>query len=174
MAWRIEPLSAAHRDRLLRFEERNREYFAHFIPDRGDAFFEEFDQRMQALLDAQSAGTDLLHVIVTHAPETPEPAREPTACAEEIIGRINLIDVDAGQATLGYRVAESVSGRGVATWAVAKICELAVRSYGLRVITADVSHENPASRRVLESNGFQEAGATSWEGGSGVRMRRCL
>ncbi|GAA3072928.1 MULTISPECIES: GNAT family protein [Actinomycetes] len=162
MAWSIELLAAAHRDRLLSFEERNREYFARSIPDRGDEFFTQFDHRLQVLLEAQDAGTDLFHVIL--GPEGGQP----------IIGRINLTDVDAGGASLGYRVAEAAAGRGVATWAVGRICEVAAGSYGLRTLTAEVSHENLASRRVLERNGFHVQGPATWDGGTGVRMRRFL
>ncbi|MGQ7786082.1 GNAT family N-acetyltransferase [Nesterenkonia sp. K-15-9-6] len=162
MAWSIELLAAAHRDRLLSFEERNREYFAQSIPDRGDDFFAQFDHRLQVLLEAQDAGIDLFHVIL--GPEGGQP----------IIGRINLTDVDAGGASLGYRVAEAAAGRGVATWAVGRICELAVGSYGLCTLTAEVSHGNVASRRVLERNGFRVQGSASWDGGTGVRLLRSL
>lgn len=140
----LERLRADHLDALLAFERTNRAYFARSIPDRGDAFFAEFPARLQALLDEQDAGVCHFHVVLDED--------------GELIGRMNLMDAEGGTAELGYRVAESASGRGVATAAVREVCRLSTTAYGLTGITARVTLDNVASRTVLERNGFTVTG----------------
>lgn len=53
-----------------------------------------------------------------------------------VVGRVNLVDVADGEAELGYRVAESAAGRGLATSAVRQVCGLAGGAYGLRALRA--------------------------------------
>ena len=136
----LQLVRADHAAAVLAFERENRGYFAASIPDRGDAFFAEFDALFARLLASQAAGTDFLHVLV--------------ADAGDVVGRVNLTAVAAGAAELGYRIARKAAGRGVATAAVREVCELAAAKYGLTKLRARVTRDNPASRRVLERNGF--------------------
>jgi [ribosomal protein S5]-alanine N-acetyltransferase len=53
-----------------------------------------------------------------------------------VLGRFNLYRLQDGTAELGYRVAERVAGRGVATAAVRELCRLAVSRHGLRELRA--------------------------------------
>lgn len=64
---------------------------------------------------------------------------------------------DAGAVEIGYGVAPSEMGRGVATQAVAALL-LRAGEQGLRTILAETSGDNPASQRVLERNGFIRTG----------------
>ena len=41
----LQPLHAGHAPAVLAFELANRGYFAAFISDRGDDFFEQFTER---------------------------------------------------------------------------------------------------------------------------------
>ncbi|OEV20259.1 GCN5 family acetyltransferase, partial [Streptomyces nanshensis] len=66
-----------------------------------------------------------------------------------VLGRFNLYDLEDGAAELGYRVAQHVAGRGVATATVQELCRLAATRYGLRTLRAGTSGANVASRRVL-------------------------
>ena len=141
---RLELVRADHAEALLAFERENREYFAASIPDRGDDYFTEFAARHAQLLQSQAAGTDYFHVLV--------------ADTGEIVGRVNLVEVKDASAELGYRIAEAVAGRGVATAAVAEIRKLAATAYGLTSLRAKVTLDNPASHRVLERNGFVATG----------------
>jgi [ribosomal protein S5]-alanine N-acetyltransferase len=75
-----------------------------------------------------------------------------------VLGRFNLYRLYDGTATLGYRVAERVAGRGVATAAVAELCQLAVSQHGLRELRAATSGANVASQKVLTNAGFVPAG----------------
>ena len=55
---------------------------------------------------------------------------------------------------LGYRVAQPVAGRGVATATVQELCRLAAAEYGLRTLRAQTSYDNVASQKVLTKAGF--------------------
>ncbi|MBA0050154.1 N-acetyltransferase [Streptomyces sp. AJS327] len=133
-------LRADHAPAVLAFELANRAYFAAWVPDRGDAFFERFTDRYAALLAEQEAGACAFHVLV--------------AGDGSVLGRFNLVDVEEGAAHVGYRVARHVAGRGVASAAVRELCGLAVTRYGLRTLWAAAAHENVASGKVLTQAGF--------------------
>ncbi|MCT7353999.1 GNAT family N-acetyltransferase [Streptomyces sp. 15-116A] len=158
----LERLHAEHADALLAFERENRAYFARTVPDRGDAFFTPtgFAARLASLRAEQEAGVCHFHVVLD------EEGR--------LIGRINLIDVTNGSAELGYRVAESATGRGVATAAVAQMCRLAWTSYGLTSLTAVTTLDNPASMKVLTRSGFIRVRDTVVGGRPGVGYLRFL
>jgi [ribosomal protein S5]-alanine N-acetyltransferase len=140
----LQRLDAGHAPAVLAFEQANRAYFAASIPDRGDEFFDQFTERLSALLAEQEAGICAFYVLV----------------AEDgsVLGRFNLIDLEDGAAALGYRVAEHVTGRGVATATVREICRLAATRHGLRTLRAATSHQNAASQKVLTNAGFVPVG----------------
>jgi ribosomal-protein-alanine N-acetyltransferase len=140
----LQLLRLDHAPALLAFENENRAYFAASIPDRGDEFFAEFDKRHAQLLEWQAAKTDYFHLLVTEY--------------GEVMGRVNLTGVKDGSAELGYRIAQKATGRGLATAAVRKVRELAATRYGLTSLRARVRLDNPASRKVLEHNGFVAVG----------------
>lgn len=133
-----------HASAVLAFESANRGYFAASVPDRGDAYFDHFADRFGALLAEQAAGVCAFHVLV--------------AADGEVLGRFNLVDIEDGEAVLGYRVAEHATGRGVATAAVRSLSGLAVSRYGLRALRAAAALRNTASRRVLVKSGFTAVG----------------
>ncbi|HEY5001972.1 MAG TPA: GNAT family N-acetyltransferase [Ktedonobacteraceae bacterium] len=139
-----------HVPALLAFERENRAYFAASIPDRGDEFFAEFDTQFAQLLERQAAGTDYFHLLV--------------AVGGEVVGRVNLAEVAGGSAELGYRIAQKAAGQGLATAAVRKMRELAATEYGLSRLHARVRLDNPASRKVLEHNGFVAGGSLTLNG----------
>jgi ribosomal-protein-alanine N-acetyltransferase len=140
----LQRLHAGNAAAVLAFELANRAYFAAFISDRGDEFFDQFTERYNALLADQEAGVGAFYVLV----------------AEDgsVLGRFNLIFAGDGTAELGYRVAQHVAGRGVATATVRELCQLAAARHGLRTLRAAVSHENVASQKVLVKAGFVPVG----------------
>jgi ribosomal-protein-alanine N-acetyltransferase len=77
-----------------------------------------------------------------------------------VVGRFNLYDVEDRAAEVGYRVAENVARRGVATSALRELRRLAVEQYGLETLRAATTNENVASQRVLEKAGFVFVGPT--------------
>ena len=140
----LKRLCAGDAPAVLAFELANRAYFAAFISDRGDEFFDRFADGFGALLAEQEAGAGAFYALV----------------AEDgsVLGRFNLYGLKDGAAVLGYRVAQHAAGRGVATGAVRELCRLAAAQHGLRVLRAAVSHDNAASQRVLAKAGFVPAG----------------
>ena len=140
----LQPLHAGHAPAVLAFELANRAYFAAFISDRGDEFFDQFTERHSALLAEQEAGLGAFYVLV----------------AEDgsVLGRFNLTFGRDGTAVLGYRVAQHVAGRGVTTATVREVCRLAAARHGLRRLRAATSHENVASQKVLTNAGFVPVG----------------
>jgi [ribosomal protein S5]-alanine N-acetyltransferase len=140
----LQRLHADHGAAVLAFELANRAYFATFISDRGDEFFDQFTERHRARLAEQDAGIGAFYVLV----------------AEDgsVLGRFNLIFTGHGTAELGYRVAEHVAGRGVATAAVREMCRLAAARHGLRTLRAATSSKNIASQKVLAKAGFVPVG----------------
>jgi [ribosomal protein S5]-alanine N-acetyltransferase len=140
----LKRLHACDAPAVLAFELANRAYFAASISDRGDEFFDEFADRFSASLAEQEAGTSAFYVLV----------------AEDgsVLGRFNLYDFEDGTARLGYRVAQHVAGRGVATATVRELCQLAAARPGLRTLRAATSRGNAASQRVLAKVGFVSVG----------------
>ena len=140
----LKRLHAGDAPAVLAFELANRGYFAASISDRGDDYFDQFTDRYNALLAEQDAGICAFYVLV----------------AEDgsVLGRFNLYDFDDGTAELGYRVAQHVAGRGVATATVQELCKLAATRHGLRRLRAAAAHDNAASRKVLAKAGFIPVG----------------
>ena len=136
----LVPLHPDHAEAVLAFEIANREYFTGFIDDRGDAYFEQFAERFGALLAEQAAGVCAFYLLIDGT--------------GGVLGRFNLVDIEAHVAELGYRVAQHVAGRGVATETVQELCRLAATRHGLRTVRAGCSPRNLASQRVLRKSGF--------------------
>jgi len=140
----LQRLRLDHGPAILAFELANRSYFAGFISDRGDDFFGQFTERHNALLAEQEAGVGAYYVLVGED--------------GSVLGRFNLARITGGTAELGYRVAQHVAGRGVATATVAELCRLAAAQHRLRTLRAAVSRDNVASQKVLVRAGFVPAG----------------
>jgi [ribosomal protein S5]-alanine N-acetyltransferase len=140
----LQRLRADHASAVLAFELANRAYFAGFISDRGDDFFDQFAERHDAMLAEQEAGSCIYHVLVGDD--------------GSVLGRFNLFEIKDGTAELGYRVGQHVAGRGVATATVREVCRLAAVQYGLHTLRAAVAHQNVASQKVLTKAGFVPAG----------------
>jgi len=156
----LQRLRADHAAAVLAFELANRAYFAAFISDRGDEFFDQFTERHNALLAEQEAGICAYYVLVGED--------------GSVLGRFNLYGIADGTAALGYRVAQHVAGRGVATAGVRELCQLAAAQYGLRTLRAETSHENVASQKVLTKAGFVPVGPAQPGGRPGTRYQRDL
>jgi RimJ/RimL family protein N-acetyltransferase len=77
-----------------------------------------------------------------------------------LLGTVALLRPDWPHraAEVGYWVAPSARGRGAATRAVRLLAPWAIRSLGLRRITAEIDVENEASQRVAERAGFTREG----------------
>jgi ribosomal-protein-alanine N-acetyltransferase len=140
----LQRLHPGHAPAVLAFELANRSYFAAFISDRGDEYFDQFTQQHSAMLAEQEAGAAAYYVLV----------------AEDgsVLGRFNLYRFEDGTAELGYRVAQHVAGRGLATETVREVCRLAAARHGLQTLRAATSSDNTASQKVLTKAGFVPVG----------------
>jgi ribosomal-protein-alanine N-acetyltransferase len=156
----LQRLRADHGPAVLAFELANRTYFASFISDRGEEFFDHFDDSFNAQLAEQEEGTCLFHLLIGED--------------GAVLGRFNLFDVKDGIADLGYRVAQHVAGQGVATATVRELCRLAASEYGLRALRAAVAVDNVASQKVLTKAGFVPDGRAEPGGRPGSRYLRQL
>ncbi|MEO3808275.1 GNAT family N-acetyltransferase [Sphaerisporangium sp. B11E5] len=156
----LQRLRLDHGPALLAFEKENRAYFAASIPDRGDDYFARFDERHTALLAEQAAGVCHFHVLVDNG--------------GRVVGRVNLIDVVDRSADLGYRIANSAAGQGLATQAVHQVCTLASTEYGLTTLRAATTLDNAASQAVLTRTGFVPVGETVLDGRPGLQYERHL
>jgi len=140
----LQRLRADHEPAVFAFELANRAYFAASISDRGDEFYDQFTERHSALLVEQEAGSGAFYVLVDED--------------GSVLGRFNLYDINDGTSELGYRVAQHVAGRGVATATVRELCRLASARVGLRELRAATARENVASQKVLTKAGFVPVG----------------
>jgi ribosomal-protein-alanine N-acetyltransferase len=75
-----------------------------------------------------------------------------------VLGRFNLVDIEDHTAEVGYRVAQHVAGRGVATATVRELCRVAAAHHGLRALKAATARQNAASQKVLTKAGFVPVG----------------
>ncbi len=144
---KLQRLHADHAPAVLAFELANRAYFARSISDRGDEFFDAFADRHHSMLTEQEAGLGAFYVLV--------------ADDGSVLGRFNLYGIEDGTADVGYRVAQQVAGRGVATATLERLCRLAADEHGLHTLKAATSHGNVASQRVLLKAGFVPTGPAS-------------
>ena len=65
-----------------------------------------------------------------------------------------VIEPEARQGELGYVIAPHARGRGIATWALARITEWALGEAGLERVSLLISVDNPASKKVAQRNGY--------------------
>jgi ribosomal-protein-alanine N-acetyltransferase len=156
----LQRLRADHAPAVLAFELANRDYFATFISDRGEEYFDRFDESFNELLAEQESGTCIFHVLVGEN--------------GLVLGRFNLFDLEDGTAVLGYRVAQHVAGRGVATATVQELCHRAANQYGLRTLRAATNFDNVASQKVLSNAGFVLNGPAEPGGRPGSWYQRDL
>jgi ribosomal-protein-alanine N-acetyltransferase len=144
----IRPLAVTDARQMAQLYAENREFLAALEPLRPEAFYTFEGQRrhIAQLTDRRTAGTAYPFVIVV----TGRP-----------VGAINLSNVVRGafqSANVGYWVAASHNGQGVATRALGLVCERAFGEIGLHRIEAGTLLDNYASQRVIEKNGFVRIG----------------
>jgi [ribosomal protein S5]-alanine N-acetyltransferase len=140
----LQPLRSDHAQSVLAFELTNRAYFAGFVSDRGEVYFQRFTEQYNGLLAEQTSGIGAYYLLVDDD--------------GRVMGRFNLVFAGDGVAVLGYRVAEDVAGRGVATAAVRDVCQVAAEQHGVHTVRAATSQLNVASQRVLLKAGFVPVG----------------
>ncbi len=130
---------------VLQFELAHKSFFEQSIEARPDEFYqlEAVKQNIAEFLLLKQQALALPTLIFN--------------TDKELIGRANLKDIDqvTKSAYVGYRIAEHWSGKGVASFALYELIQLA-KQMGLMVLLACVSTENRASMQVLKKAGFQQ------------------
>ncbi|MEV4880956.1 GNAT family N-acetyltransferase [Streptomyces cyaneofuscatus] len=128
---------------------RNRAYMRPWEPVRPESFYTAEGQaaRLTALLADRDAGRAMPWVLADGD--------------DEVIGAFTLSQIALGpyrSALLGYWVDAAHAGRGLATTAVAAVCEEARDRLGLHRVEAATVTDNAASQRVLAKSGFERFG----------------
>lgn len=140
----IRTLQSTDAEALLTFELNNREWFERHIDARDAAFYsvQGVTEHITAYLSDYAAG--LWHPFVIED------------AGGKIVGRANLKDIDTSQrsAEVGYRIAESACGQGLATRAVRHLVQEARLRWNLKQLVANVYAENIGSAKVLKRCGF--------------------
>ncbi|MFD7430192.1 GNAT family N-acetyltransferase [Streptomyces sp. NPDC059818] len=146
---RLRPVAEADAASLAASMTRSRTYMSPWEPRRPDAFYTERGQRerVAGLLAEREAGRVMPWSLVDGE--------------DRAIGGFHLNAVVLGSfrsATLGYWVDVEYAGRGLATAAVRRICELARDELRLHRVEAGTVLDNVASQRVLAKCGFEQYG----------------
>ncbi|GGF28817.1 N-acetyltransferase [Halobacillus andaensis] len=148
----IDKLKYEDAGELFDFENENRTFFEKMVPGRGEDYyhFDTFMIQLEELLNEQKQGLSYFYLI-----------RKRTG---EILGRINLVDVDRSQnlVHIGYRVGEKHTGQGVAHKALQILLDNLSKD-GFTKILAKTTNNNVASQKVLEKNGFTKLGVSNEE-----------
>ncbi|MFF1925265.1 GNAT family N-acetyltransferase [Streptomyces sp. NPDC058221] len=145
----LRPVTEADAASLAVSMTRSRAYMRPWEPVRPDAFYTEEGQRQRlaGLLAEREAGRVMPWVLADGQ--------------DRAVGGFNLNAVVLGpfrSATLGYWVDVTHAGRGLATAAVRRICELARDELRLHRVEAGTVSDNTASQRVLAKCGFEQYG----------------
>lgn len=152
----LVPLCEADAPALFAFEVENRAWFEAWVGPRPDTYWEQ--SSLARIIRAQVEDGEAMFLIKR---------------GDEILGRLNLTAADGGVAQLGYRVGQRHVGQGVASAAVMLAVD-AARPFGLWALEARAAENNPASKRVLEKNGFMPTGTSETDGAQMVLFRRDL
>lgn len=151
-------------DAVLNFEQENRSWFEQWVPPRPDGYLnrETLLEINTNLVNEASAGTAYMHLILD--------------ANDQIIGRINLSNIQRDKsvgADIGYRMAQTETGGGVACQAVKLIEGLARSKYGFDTLYGSCLASNPASIGVLVNRGFIKDSETeiTWNGAQVAMLR---
>jgi ribosomal-protein-alanine N-acetyltransferase len=134
---------------LAKLVQANREFLAPWQPNRPDEYFTRDGQHglIQRLLDQQAAKVALPLVILDEV--------------GTVAGTVTLQSIIRGafqSCSVGYWLAESAQGRGLATRAVQEATEIAFEVLRLHRVQAETLTHNLRSQRVLDRVGFVQYG----------------
>ncbi|MEZ9230989.1 GNAT family N-acetyltransferase [Vibrio amylolyticus] len=139
-------LSPSDHSELLHFEKINQRWFEATIPPRDAIFYTNrgAELHIEECLELYEKD-EMLPMLIKDEKEC-------------IIGRINLhsLCLQSLSAHLGYRIAQSEIGKGVATKATKALLTFCQEKYSLSKLIAITATGNLASQRVLTNNQFSE------------------
>jgi [ribosomal protein S5]-alanine N-acetyltransferase len=144
----LRPLTVDDAAALLDAYLRSRDHLLPFEPVRPASFWTLAGQRarLETMVLQMAQGRQLACVMLRDG---------------GVLGCATLNEIVLGpfrSASLGYWVAPTETGRGLATRAVAALCRVADQEIGLHRIQASTNLGNVASQRVLTKSGFERFG----------------
>jgi [ribosomal protein S5]-alanine N-acetyltransferase len=145
---RLRPLGSGDAALLTRLYVSQRDFMTPFDPPRTESFYSEEGQRLELDLLERERAADRLYRFLIEADGRPA-------------GAISVSRITRGpfqNGGLGYWVVEELNGRGIATAAVARVCEWGFGEGGLHRLEAATLVDNIGSQTVLRRNGFLEIG----------------
>ena len=141
---KFEHLALNHSTALLQFEQENQAFFESLIAPRIKEFYSPsgIQKHIENCLLCYKNKTAYAGVALNEG---------------LIIGRGNLKDINQidKSAYVGYRIGEHHTGKGVASFCLTKLIDLAKDEMNLNSLFAEVLDNNPASMRVLIKQGFK-------------------
>ena len=144
----LRPLTEEDAPALLDAYVRNRAHLAPFEPDRPDSFYTAEGQRTRlGQMTRQQKDGELLPCAMFSG--------------DRVLGCATLREIAHGpvcHARLGYWVDAGSTRQGLASAAVAALCQIADEQLALHRIEAGTAPGNVASQSVLKRNGFQRFG----------------
>ena len=148
MAVTIRPAERSDAGEIAALFTAQREHLAPWDPRREPGFYTRAGQRarLTAVERDRAAGTAYRFLLL----EGGEPAGE--------VAISNVVRRAFQSGNLGYWVAGERNGRGVATAAIAAVCELAFGELELHRLEAGTLLHNVGSQIVLDRNGFAPFG----------------
>ncbi|MER7178156.1 GNAT family protein [Streptomyces hyaluromycini] len=146
----LRPIAVGDAKALCAAYVGNRRHLEPWEPLRPESFFtvEGQTERIDGLLGQAADG-----LLAPWIMESAEDGR--------IVGAITLSGISLGpfcSSYVGYWVAGDQQGRGLATAALERVCEIARDVVGLHRIEASTLIENTTSQRVLKKCGFETIG----------------
>jgi len=141
----IKILETNDKKPLFDFEKRNKDWFEEFVPPRPFGYFnfDSFSRIIDALIDEQKREECFLFVIYEN---------------KEIIGRVNISEIDGHVAEIGYRICKDHLKKGLATKSVKQLIQFSTKKMNITELSAKTTAENIASQNVLLNNGFKYSG----------------
>lgn len=146
----LRPLVMADAPEVLELRQTNREFLDPWEPLRTESFYTLEMQASQIEVAAKHWTEGVGYGFGIFLPKS-----------GEIVGRVALANIVRGawqNATMGYFVAQSVNGQGIATEAVRLCVGYAFEHANLHRVQASVIPRNKPSIRVLEKAGFRHEG----------------
>ena len=144
----IRPLEPPDAELLASLLVENREFMSPFDPVRPDGFYTVGGQRRELEALVRERAQDRRYRFLISTGEQPA----------GVISVSNVIRGPFQNANLGYWVAESLNGRGIATAAVGLAVEWAFGTARLHRVEAGTLVDNVRSQAVLRRNGFSQIG----------------
>ena len=127
---------------LFEFERRNKDFFELCLPPREERYhsLDGVKNIIGELLEEHKR--DLSHMYLIWDGKN------------NLIGRVNIFDIEDHSAEIGYRIGEGYQGMGYASKAVKLICREAFDRHNIKTLLAGTSTKNYASQKVLMKNSF--------------------